>query len=128
MCGRLGREAVPPDVTVVSEGGVGEDGVGGQHEDGVRVRLHVRPGCHPEETRLRIDRPQHPIRPDLHPADVVADCLDLPVGHGRDEHGEVRLAAGGRKRTAHVTNLAGRGRQLEDQHVLGEPALVPRHD
>ena len=67
---------------------------GGEREDGVRVRLHVRARRHPEETRLGVDRPQRPVGADLHPADVVADRLDLPAGHRRDEHREVRLAAG----------------------------------
>ena len=46
----------------------------------------------------------------------------------RDQHREVGLAAGARERAGDVLDLAlGRG-ELEDQHVLGQPALVARHD
>ena len=49
-------------------------------------------------------------------------------GQGRLQHGEVGLAARARERRREVPHVAlGRG-QLEDQHVLGQPALVARHD
>ena len=64
---------------------------------------------------------------ELHPGDVVADRLDLPVGQGRDQHRQVGLAAGPREGAGHVLDRALRRGQLEDQHVLGEPALVARH-
>src|SRR6185312_3737151 len=36
--------------------------------------------------------------------------------------------AGARERAGDVLHLALRGRELEDEHVLGEPAVVARHD
>ena len=46
----------------------------------------------------------------------------------RDQHREIGLAAGARKRRGNVGLLArGRG-HAEDQHVLGQPALVAAHD
>ena len=48
-------------------------------------------------------------------------------GQGRDQHRQVGLAGGRREGAGDVLDLAlGRG-QLEDQHVLGEPALVAGH-
>ena len=43
------------------------------------------------------------------------------------EHGQVRLAAGRGEGAAHVLDRALGGGQLEDQHVLGQPALVAGH-
>ncbi len=45
---------------------------------------------------------------------------------GRDQHGEVGLSAGRRERRGHVADLALRALGLEDEHVLGEPALLLR--
>ena len=54
--------------------------------------------------------------------------LDLPAGDRRPQHREVRLAARRREGRRHVVRLAlGRG-DLDEQHVLGEPALVAGHD
>ena len=48
-------------------------------------------------------------------------------GERRDQHRQVGLAAGRREGAGDVLDLAlGRG-QLEDQHVLGQPALVAGH-
>ena len=49
-------------------------------------------------------------------------------GIGGHEHCEIRLAAGRGEGAGDVVHRARRGRQLEDQHVLGEPALLVRHD
>ena len=47
-------------------------------------------------------------------------------GDRRLQHGQVGLAARRRERRRDVVDLLRRRGQLEDQHVLGEPALVPR--
>ncbi len=46
---------------------------------------------------------------------------------GRDEHGEVGLAAGGGEGGGDVGLLALGVLDAEDEHVLGHPALVPGH-
>ena len=82
---------------------------------------------HAEEAGLGVDGPQVALVVVLHPADVVADGLDLPALEGRDEHGQVGLAAGRREGGGHVLDVVlGRG-ELEDEHVLGQPALVAGH-
>ncbi len=92
------------------------------------IGLLVRAGHDAEVARLRVDRPQPPVRARMQPGDVVADRPDLPAGHRgrRYQHGEVRLAAGGRERAGEVVRLALRVLDADDQHVLGEPALVAR--
>ena len=117
-------EALPPDVAVVGERGVREDDVSGEHRDRVRVRPHARPRGDAEEPGLRVDGPQCPVGADPHPADVVADRLDLPARQARHHHREVGLAARRREPTGHVAHLTvGRG-ELHHEHVLSEPPFV----
>src|SRR5262249_58871312 len=52
----------------------------------------------------------------------------FPTRDRRDEHGEVRLAARRRERGGNVAADALGVRELEDEHVLGEPALVAGDD
>ena len=61
-------------------------------------------------------------------ADVVAEGLDAPAGDRRPQHGEVRLATGRRERGGHVVGLALGADDADEQHVLGEPALVASDD
>src|SRR5699024_4683240 len=82
---------------------------------------------HPEEAGLGVDGPQSALVVETHPGDVVTDGLDLPSGDGRLEHGEVGLATGAREGRRDVVGLAPGWGDLEDQHVFGEPALVPGH-
>ena len=88
----------------------------------------VGAGRHAEEPGLRVDGVEAAVGAELHPADVVADRLDLPSVERGDEHGQVGLAARRGEGAGDVTGLAFRGGQLEDQHVLGQPAVVAGHD
>ncbi len=126
VCGRLAVHALPPDVAVVGEPDIGEDGVAGQGAHRVRVRLEVGAGCDAEQPELGVDRPQATVFTDLHPRDVVTDRLGFPARDRRDEHREVRLAARRRERGGDVVHLARGRRELEDEHVLGEPSFVTR--
>ncbi len=67
----------------------------------------------------------------LDPGDVVADGGHFPAFLleflGRDEHREVRLAAGAGEGGGDVGLLAVRALHAGDQHVLGEPAFVAGH-
>ena len=88
------------------------------------------PGATPKKPGFRIDRAEPVVGPRLDPGDVVADGRDLPAfeARRRDQHREVGLAARARERRADVGLLAVRRGHAEDQHVLGEPALlVPHH-
>ena len=90
------------------------------------LRLDVGARRDAEEPVLGVDRVEAAVGAELHPRDVVADALGLPARDRRDEHREVRLAARRRERGGDVVDAALRRRELEDQHVLGEPALVAR--
>ena len=125
--GRLAGHPLPPDVAVVGLGAVGEDRVALDRVHRVRVGLVAGVRGDAEEAGLGVDRVEAAVLAELHPGDVVADRLDLPVGQGRDQHRQVGLAAGRREGAGHVLDVAlGRG-QFEDQHVLGQPALVAGH-
>ncbi len=117
---------LPPHVAVVGQRDVGIDAVGVERLHGVEVRLGRGAGRHAEEAGLGIDGVEPAVRAELHPANVVADGLGLPAGDGRHQHGEVGLAASGREGGRHVFRLPLRIGELEDQHVLGHPALVAR--
>ena len=95
--------------------------------DRVRVGVIARPRRHAEEAVLGVDRVQPPILAELHPGDVIADRLHRPALERRDQHRQVRLTARARERAGDVLDLALWRSQLEDQHVLGHPALVARH-
>ena len=81
-----------------------------------------------EEAGLGVDGAQPAVGVGLDPGDVVADGPDLPAVEalGRDQHGEVGLAAGAGEGGGDVGLLAVRDLDAEDEHVLGHPALVAR--
>ena len=93
----------------------------------VGVGLPVGPRRHPEQAELGVDRVQPAVVTEPHPGDVVAERLDLPARDGGLEHRQVGLAAGRRERRGDVVDLPLRRGELEDQHVLGQPALVAGH-
>ena len=76
----------------------------------VGVGLLVGAGGDAEEAVLRVDGPQAAVLADAHPGDVVAHAPDLiallAVDLGRDQHGQVGLAAGGREGGGDVLDLA----------------------
>ena len=95
----------------------------------VGIGLARRPWRDPEEAELRIDRVQASVGPRLDPGDVVAYGGDLPAfqSRRRNQHREVGLPAGARKGGSHIGLLPGGRFHPQDQHVLGEPALIPAH-
>ena len=126
--GLLVGQTFPPDVAVGRQGDVGEDHVLVQGLDGVLVGADAGARRDAEEAGFRIDRIETAVVAEAHPADVVAHRLGFPAVDGRLQHRQVGLAAGAGEGRRHEPHLAlGRG-QLEDQHVLGQPALVAGHD
>ena len=124
--GRAGQ-AFPPRLVVGGDRHVGEDGVA--RDAGQRVGVGACAGArrHAEEAGLRVDRMQAAVCTRAHPADVVAHRPHLPavaaIALRRNQHGQVGLAAGGRKRRGDVMDLPLRILDADDQHVLGQPAL-----
>ena len=115
---------LPPHIAVIGQRHVGIDAVGVERFHGVEIRLGRGAWRHAEEAGLGIDGVEPAVLAELHPADVVADGLGLPAGNGRHQHGEVGLAAGRGEGRGHELRLALGIGELEDQHVLGHPALV----
>ena len=99
-------ETFPPDVAVVGEGYVGEDGVLADGLDGDRVGAHGGAWGDAEEAVFRVDGVEAAIFADVQPGDVVADGLNFPAWQGWHEHGEVGLAAGAREGGADVLDAA----------------------
>src|SRR5665811_2055262 len=124
VSGDLVGHALPPHVVVVGERHVGEDRVVVEGEQRGGVGLGRRERGDAEEAGLGVDRVQAAVRSRAHPRDVVADGLDGPAGDRRAQHGEVGLAARRGERGGEVVDAAVGAGDLEDEHVLGEPALV----
>ena len=128
----LGRplgHALPPDGHVVLvEHDVREDGVFARGGKRVRVRSLARAGGNAEEAVFGVHGPEAAVRADAQPGDVIADGPALPavfaVALGRDEHGEVRLAARRRERARHIAHFAFGVLDAEDEHVLCQPPLA----
>ena len=125
---RLVGHALPPDVAVVGERDVGEHRVAlGDGAHRVRVGVPAGAGRDAEQAELGVQGVEPAVLAEAHPGDVVAERLDLPARDGRLEHRQVRLAAGAREGGRDVVHRLLRGGELEDQHVLGQPALVAGH-
>ncbi len=118
----------PPGIVIGRHRDVREDRVLLDRFVGVAVRVRVRAGDDAEVAGLGIDRTQLPRGVEMHPRDVVAERPDLPalLALGRDQHREIRFAAGGRERACEIVRLALRILDADDQHVLGEPAFGAR--
>ena len=127
VIGGLVGHPFPPDVAIVGQRAVSEDGVGVDRSDRVGVRLLTRAWGHAEEAGLRVDCVKAAVVTELHPGDVVADRLDRPAFERWDQHRKVGFAAGRWECAADVLHFAFRRGQLEDQHVLSHPAFVARH-
>src|SRR5690606_13068096 len=93
--GRVGH-AFPPHVTVVGQRDVGEDHVAVERLHAVEVGVLVGARGDAEVAGFGVDGVQTAVLGGLDPGDVVTDGGDLPalVALGRDQHGEVGLAAG----------------------------------
>src|ERR1700679_2871745 len=103
---RLTLQTFPPDVAVIGECDVGEDGVAaGDGAHRVRVGLPVGARCHPEETELRVDRVQPAVLAEPHPGDVVAEGFGTPPRNRGLQHCQVRLPAGRREGRSEVVRL-----------------------
>ena len=126
---RLVLQALPPDILVVGQADVGVQGVArlhGLHRD--RVGGVVGARRHAEEAILRVHGVQATVLAEAQPRDVVSDDLRAPARDCWLQHRQVGLTAGRREGGTDVVRLILRTDQLQDQHVLGHPALVAGHD
>ena len=131
--GQVGRSllghAFPPDVAIVGQGDIREDGVGPDRLHRIWIRIVGGARGDAEETGLGIDGVQAAVGAGLQPGDVVAERGDLPaleMGR-RDQHREIRLAAGAGEGGRDIGRIALRILHLEDKHMLGHPAFIAGH-
>ena len=126
LVGDLAVHSLPPHVAVLGHGDVGEDGVLGDGPHRVGIGGEVGPWRDAEVAVLGVHRPEPAVLAHPHPRDVVTDGPDLPPGEALrgNHHREVGLAAGRRERAGHVGHVTVGALDTEDEHVLGEPALV----
>ena len=128
--GFLGH-AFPPDIAVICQGDIGEDGIPLDGVHGHRIALVGGAGGDAEEAGLGIDGTEPAVGSRLDPGNVVADAGDFPTLFlqvlGRDDHGEVGLAAGAREGCGDIGLFTLRIFNAEDEHVLGHPPLVTSH-
>ncbi len=127
---RRGRgHAFPPDVAIIGQGHIGENDVFLQRGQGIEIGFLRGAGGDAEKAGFRVDRIQPSVIARLDPGNVVTDRRHFPARKtfGRDQHGEIGFAAGRRERGGNIGFLSPRRLDAEDQHVLGQPALVTRH-
>ena len=97
---------------------------------GVEVGLFGGARGDAEEAGFRVDRVEagRPVRGLIQAMSSPMVVIFQPFeALRRNQHGEVGLAAGGREGGGDVVLLALGRFDAEDQHVLGQPALVARH-
>src|SRR5690606_17555354 len=128
VVGGLIGEALPPHVAVVTESDVGEDGVAPDGVDGGGVGTGAGAGGDAEESCFGCDGAQERGAMGAQPGDVVAVGFELSPGDGWLQQGEVGLAARGGEGGGEVEDAAAGVGDFEDEHVLGEPALVAGDD
>ena len=128
MRGRVAH-AFPPDIAVVGQGHVGEDHVLVQAGHAIGVGQGVGTRGHAKVTGLGVDGTQAAIGTRFDPSDVVTDGGDFPARHARrrDQHGEIGFATGAGEGGGHVVFFAFGVGDAQNQHVLGQPALVAAH-
>ena len=122
--------AFPPDIAIVGERDIGEDAVGLDRLHGARVRVVRSAGRDAEVAGLGIDRMQFAVLVWPEPCDVVADDGRFPafflIWLWRDEHREVRLAAGRGKGSGEIGFMAIGLLHADDEHVFGHPLVFAR--
>ena len=127
--GRGLAHAFPPHIAIVGQGHVGEDHVLVQAGHAIGVGQRVGARGHAKVARFGVDRIQAAIGGRLDPGDVVANGGDFPAlkACGRNQHREVGFATGAGESRGHMVFLALGVGHAQDQHVLGQPALVAAH-
>ena len=128
VCGGIAH-TFPPHVAVIRECDVGENGITLQAAHAVGVGHHVGAGCHAKVARFWVDGAQTPLCIGLDPGDVITNSSDLPTleAFWRNQHGEVRLAAGAGESGGHMVLLTLGVGDAQNQHVLRQPALCLAH-
>ncbi len=129
--GRFFGHALPPDIAVIGEGDIGENGVAGYGIHRHRVACIGGSGGDAEKSRLRVDGAEVSVGAGLDPGYVVTHAADLPtflahVGRG-NHHSEICLSAGAGECRSDIGFLSIGGFHAQDEHVFSHPALIASH-
>mmetsp|Transcript_33935 Transcript_33935/g.73142 ORF Transcript_33935/g.73142 Transcript_33935/m.73142 type:complete len:271 (+) Transcript_33935:1080-1892(+) len=116
--------ALPPDVPVRCQRHVGENAVLLESHHRAVVALERSSRGHAEEPRLRVDRVQSAVLPDIQPRDVVSDAPHRPARNGWHKHREIRLSARAGETSAHIVLLPLRRNEPQNEAVLGQPPFL----
>ena len=121
--------AFPPHVTVVGQCDVGEDHVLVQTGHAVGVGVEVGAGGDAKVTRFWVNSVELAVRVRLDPSDVVTDGGHFPAFEALRwyQHGEIGFAASAGESRRHMVFFALWIGHAQDEHVLGQPALVASH-
>ena len=119
----------PPHVPVVGQRDVGVNDVFVQAGHAVGVGVEVGARSDAKVASLWVDGVQLAVRVGLDPGDIVTDGGDFPAfkALGWHQHGEIGFATSARKGCCHVILFALRIGHPQDEHMLGQPALVAAH-
>ena len=119
----------PPHVAVVGQCNVGENHVFVQTGHAVGIGVEVRARGDAEITGFWVDGVELAVRVRFDPGDVVTDGGDFPAVESfrGDQHREIGFAASAGECRCHMVFLALWIGHAQDQHVLGQPALVASH-
>ena len=116
----------PPHCAILAQRHIGKYSIPfhGLHRIGIGIRSSS--GSNAEETGLGVDRPESAVISHTQPGNIIADGMDLPAFHARrrHQHRHIGLAAGTRKRAAHIGDLAIRTFHADNKHMLGEPTFL----
>ena len=118
----------PPGLIVLGSSNVGKNRVLLDHVVGIAVGLGIGTRHHPKITRFGIDRPHLTFVIHMQPGNVIAECPDFPVSIflRRYQHRQICFAAGRWEGCSNVMRFALWTFQTKNQHVLSQPAFLPR--
>ena len=120
--------AFPPRLHIAGQTYIGENCVPLEHLEGIVVGFAVGAGHDAEIAGFRVDGAHSPVAVEVQPGDIVANRAHLPARKciGRNQHCQVGLAAGGWEGGRQVMLLARRVFDLDNEHVLRQPAFLAR--
>ena len=116
---RRHTHTLPPDLFIIGESNIGEDGIAFCGQQSVGIGFHAGTGRDTKEAGLGVYGIKPAIVADTHPGNVISNRVDfVTFGIGRrDQHGQIGLAASAGKSTCYILGFAGFDIFDADQHA-----------